>query len=821
MSVHSIYYLSREQILELVHRSKKGRLFAVVHRFDELYGHKHFNGEFNESTYEVFINPFGVPKVRMQVTGNSSSYSHDSMSWLSASYYEGADGRSMCWNGKPVGDSWIYEFVPTPDGVKVPNIDSVGVMSMTQSLARNDHFGPVDGVLAPGDEGSFKPMLTVMKLQGSKIKSFGSFMWISRRNDKTILLPKNIVEIVAAKMVGIPRDKAGLKLCINTMKQVVAPGKMSISPKMRLDCIVYGSAMAFVLTLRDEIAVFNELCSPMYKRLYEAFAGVMSLESTMFTCWAPCWNEDQFFNATVEEYNDTYSSVPGPAFDALKGWPEGLKGYESRKELKELKKGATISSTEREDGTEKPQFYPVCTTFSNYIPVVPSASLNNECVSLVNRALMTTPSVDEQLWRDVLELARTEDEKIALQIPDLEKDFESWNSKFPQSKQKLHRIAWESLKTEPLNKRDFIRKMFVKRELTLKGGPEPEDFDPRSIQGNTDRLNVSLGPHTHKVASNLKEVWHVNNEICYTGGLTAEEIGEWRKQFGDEDVTIIELDESRYDAHQGEHAYLLSEGMYVAAGIKEHGDAYYALTSMKEIHGWSSHGINYNVDYTMTSGAPVTSTSNSRLNGIKSKFALNRCGVKDFKMLVHGDDSLIVIRGRFSPDWIRTFKSAFLGIQRSLGFSTKMKISENWCDVEYCSSLFWPVEGGFVLGPKIGKRLPKIGFSLTKLSEGEVKGMLLGLAVEASHIPILRVYVRHQLKLLKRVEKKEFFDRRAIYKSLATEKHKMSEDTTFFFMERYGFDYKELEEMMEACLTDNLTDCVNFHGMSLFTAIDL
>jgi hypothetical protein len=816
MSIHSLYYLTPKEVLELTHRSTKGRLFAVFHRFADLYGTLHDNGDFVESSYETFIDARGEAQVRMQVTGNCTSYTHNSLAWLSTTYYE-EKGQSMCWSGRPCGDSWIYEFVKTPQNLVIPHKDCAGTMSLTRSLSRKDHVGSVSGVLTPGDEGAFKPMLTVMKLQESKIHSFGSFLWVTRGHDKTILLPKGVVEVVAAKMVGIPRDKAGLRLCINTMKQTVKPDKMSMPDAMRLNCIIYGSAMAFVLTLKDEVTVFNELCSPFYKRLYASLSGVMNLDS-IFTWWC-CGAEG--FNATVEEYEATRASAPGQTFDAKKAWPKGLPGYESRRPLRDIRVGAELEGVDRTEIEDKPQFHPICTTFSNYIPIVPYASVNNECVSLANRAMMVVPESEQEIWELLHSFAEHEMEVFEPMVCNLEEDFANWNAKFDTNKQRKHVVAWEDLKTTPLNKKDFVRKQFVKRELTMKGGESPEEFDPRSILACTDRLNVSLGPFVAKASAQLKEKWNPHSRICYSAGMTAEEIGEWRAQFGDEKVTILETDEKRYDSHQDKNAYRATSRLNKRMGIDQHGDASFAYTANKQTAGWSSAGVRFKVDDIMGTGIANTSYGNSYLNALKIAFALSRFGITDFYILVHGDDSLVVIRGHYSVSFLSNLRGGFLSIQRSLGFETKLKISTEWSQVEYCSSLFWPVEGGYVLGPKIGKRLPKIGFSLTKLDEGEVKGMLLGLSVEAGFVPVLRVYAKHQLSLLKRVAKKSFTDKRTVYKSFATTKHVCNEDTAYFFLERYGFDMEEMETLLSRSLTSNLTDCVNYPALSLFTAIDL
>jgi hypothetical protein len=666
-------------------------------------------------------------------------------------------------------------------------------------------------------------MLTVMKLQSSKIRSFGSYLWITRGHDKTILLPKGVVETVAAKMVGISRDKAGLRLCINTMKQTVKPDRIPMPEKMRLDCIIYGSALAFVLTLKDEVKVFNELCSPFYLKMYSGLSSVLSLESPFYTWWC-CGSRDYSYdnyNATVEEYQSTRSSVPGFAFDAKRSWPQGLPGYESNRPLRELRPGSILEGGERDKIDDKPQFYPICTVFSNYIPLVPYASINNETVSLANRALMVTPVPSKELWAEVYEFARSEIEKFVEMECELERDFECWNSKFTANKQRNHVKAWKDLGVVPLNKKDFIRKHFVKRELTMKGGEVSEDFDPRAIQANTDRLNVSLGPFIAKASEQLKAKWHAGHRICYTSGMTGEDIGAWRQQFGNRKVTIVECDESRYDAHQGAEAYQLSKSLCEKMGIEHHGDSSFALTSMRRINGWSSHGVKYSVDYTMTSGSPTTSFSNTFVNGIKTSFALERAGIMEYRILVHGDDVIIVLEGHMTVKEIASFRSSFRSHQARLGFETKIKISHEWTQIEYCSSLFWPVAGGYVLGPKIGKRLPKIGFSLQDLDLGEVKGMLLGLSIEAGFVPVLRVYAKHQLSLLRRVAKKTYYDKRSLYKSFATTRHECNEDTAYFFLERYGFSMEEAETLLSECLTSNLTDCVDYPHLCLFTAIDL
>lgn len=117
--------------------------------------------------------------------------------------------------------------------------------------------------------------------------------------------------------------------------------------------------------------------------------------------------------------------------------------------------------------------------------------------------------------------------------------------------------------------------------------------------------------------------------------------------------------------------------------------------------------------------------------------------------------------------------------------------------------------------------MPKIGFSLRKLDRSDVKGMLLGLRIEAGYIPVISCYAKHQLGLLRKVAKSDYADDRAIYKSLPCEIHKRTEDTDQFFFDRYGITATEAEDQLLASLTGNLTDCVQYDLLDVFTQRDL
>ena len=178
-------------------------------------------------------------------------------------------------------------------------------------------------------------------------------------------------------------------------------------------------------------------------------------------------------------------------------------------------------------------------------------------------------------------------------------------------------------------------------------------------------------------------------------------------------------------------------------------------------------------------------------------------------MLVQGDDNLIVVRGRMTDLEKFEAKNELIRYYLNLGLVVKLKISCEWHEVEFCSSLFWPTNDGFVLGPKIGRRLPKIGFSLRKLSEGQVKGMMLGCSKEMRHIPVLREYVKYCLRQLKSVKKEFYSDFDAKYKVRSTLNHEYCADTELFFKMRYNLDVNDIE----TSLRETLNNCKTFTWM--------
>jgi len=291
------------------------------------------------------------------------------------------------------------------------------------------------------------------------------------------------------------------------------------------------------------------------------------------------------------------------------------------------------------------------------------------------------------------------------------------------------------------------------------------------------------------------------------------------------DVTIVELDESRYDAHQGRGMHGCAAILKNATGIRNYELPYQVEKASYEKNGKSKY-FAYTVPGTMTSGKADTSFSNSFGNGVKLDTLLQSFGLKtdQYRMLVNGDDSLVVIDHSMGAAREKALKEHLVGENLKLGFTTKCKVLHEWSDAEYCSGLFWPVKDGYVLGPKIGKRLPKLGFGVKQLSNAEIRSMVTGMETDLAHLPVLGLYVEacknmsKHLHIKEKHKTKQYVDKEAAYKNHCTIKHRRTADTDQFFMARYGVSTQICEKSLGLVLEDIviITDCVHYPMMHVF-----
>lgn len=265
---------------------------------------------------------------------------------------------------------------------------------------------------------------------------------------------------------------------------------------------------------------------------------------------------------------------------------------------------------------------------------------------------------------------------------------------------------------------------FIKREFSIRriGDDFYEEKDPRMIQGCPVELSIYCGPWVRKLASRIcckfAPLAYTPSElrrgcqVIYTCGLTGEQIGQAycdaialiESQLDDDDrIVIIEDDQSRFDMHLGVGAFSVLNSVYRRVFNRHVANA---LKRSKNSKGRTALGTKFKVPYTMQSGWPDTSCADTLCNMIL-KYYIHRYGAY-WVSIINGDDSVTVMSEKHF-----IFLGGVLGLERAyseFGMDVNILVRYNPLDTEFCSSRFYPVNDTYVLLPKLGRTLAKIGF---------------------------------------------------------------------------------------------------------------
>jgi hypothetical protein len=339
--------------------------------------------------------------------------------------------------------------------------------------------------------------------------------------------------------------------------------------------------------------------------------------------------------------------------------------------------------------------------------------------------------------------------------------FEFWNSRFPRRRALEHERAHRMLQAVPFKALvvNQIRKTFVKVEKKTSGfGGEYEDSAPRTIQGQQHEANVIIAPWVQAFAEALKKSWCKKHLMTFASGMNALQIGEWWEECGGHNhpsQIYIEDDFSKMDAHFRPEMCLLEFDIYRHFGCP---DEVYALMCAG-IHtvGYTRTGVKYSIEGTRKSGDSFTSVGNTILNGLMHLYAFcitNNCTPDDlvncdleidrfYSSIVVGDDGVF----RHSAAKQVAPYGQILG---ELGFKVKPVVLQSSYRTQFCSGRFWPSDKGVIHGPKPGRIIAKLGFTLSPQHKDPnyFKSVLHCLRRDVAHIPILNDYIETLYKKL-------------------------------------------------------------------------
>jgi len=252
--IHSIYYLSPEEIAELVSRSIDKLLYAAVHVYEEPVGQMFgSHGQIPEMTYYVDNEDL----VHVQVTGNLGQYVHGSMRWLRRGAIATNRG-TLAWSERfRTEHTRVYQFTLTQQVIE-PHSDVP--MPLTASMHDNDYYGRVDyrSVYLQDDHKAAPVYGTIVAV--TDLLSFGpnyAAYLLHNPTTRPVVVPKALVCDVAAAMVGVPRDNKTLRMAVGIAKQQARV--LNMPAELRGDAIIYAAYIGFVANLPRETAVLGAM----------------------------------------------------------------------------------------------------------------------------------------------------------------------------------------------------------------------------------------------------------------------------------------------------------------------------------------------------------------------------------------------------------------------------------------------------------------------------------------------------------------------------------------------------------------------------------
>jgi len=176
------------------------------------------------------------------------------------------------------------------------------------------------------------------------------------------------------------------------------------------------------------------------------------------------------------------------------------------------------------------------------------------------------------------------------------------------------------------------------------------------------------------------------------------------------------------------------------------------------------------------------------------------------KMLVQGDDNAGAHVGKPDIPWQE-------GMGK-LGFESKAVYRASPTDLEFCSMRLYPVDMGYVFGPKPGKVLAKFGYIINPPNvsrESLMRGIALGLRNQVDFIPPLRAVVDRVVALTeghKAVEIRKFEGHLLKYTSVKVDHSKPALMCALY--EQYGWDFHYQGLWEKTLSTMQLGDAYDF-----------
>lgn len=479
------------------------------------------------------------------------------------------------------------------------------------------------------------------------------------------------------------------------------------------------------------------------------------------------------------------------------------------------------------------------------MPLLSSSTHANETRSLVARQATLSYQMPDDLaaeykaatihaFRQVYEGVVSEHRELS---------FEHWVSRFPANRAKQLRRAKALLDREGLLPQDFVIDAFVKKEKVNKSLEWSfEDYDPRCISSFRDKYVAATGPWLHGIQKALGRVLNSNSDsgLFYTSGHGAAVVGNWlseslhrlgRLRMEREGLAVPcayawTEDFSRLDGNLSPEIMAPAETLYDRLG----GDSVArkaVATTHESSYSKMKHGARMSRPAGMQSGRADTNARDVlecfQINWFCYYSSQPEPGLtledRELALCGTGDDGNGI---SCNP----VVQSAFEEEAKKLGMPLTIDMFDMeydngyWTNIhrlEYCSSLYWPVlrpampfeqeldvhppawdTHGWVLGPKPGRILARLGWDITGTLNpaGHMRGVCLGLQDDVWHVPFAHEFVQRMLALTEGARVVESRPDGGIKHHVDRRYERHPEHTWRLVYERYGLTKDDLREFV-------------------------
>lgn len=404
-----------------------------------------------------------------------------------------------------------------------------------------------------------------------------------------------------------------------------------------------------------------------------------------------------------------------------------------------LDEGASITMPADLSGVKcKPKTLPVGFSFGLPYIWIPSTCVHNELNALVTRQLQ--PRVPfSVVGENAMRIARRHITgflpQVSIDVP-RQQWMQQFLAKYPLTRrQQIVRSMDRNLIA------DVRVKGFPKVEVMT--GKPVESRKVRFISGFDDGYLAETGPEYYLWQKAMcKALWsnkvtRMANRFVYTGGLLADEIGEWFDRYKDRGYVFLLLDFSKFDSRNKsevmQHLYKIYENHLSP-------ELFHWLKETFHKFGTTSHGIKFSVEATVASGRIDTSFGNTLIVfmlAVAILYLLDPKYVEQAFISALGDDNNIALpEFNHSIDDIKRV-SGHLGHEAD-GLIVR---PTEYHLIEYCSQRCWQVQSNqSVLGPKIGRLLAKTFVCHKHVPERELEAHINGVMQGFKHYRFLPVF---------------------------------------------------------------------------------